>query len=217
MATVRIGQSGRGTFIARARSIGAAAATGLALVAARDLVQKKHTLLRNFPLVGHARYVLETIGPELRQYIVTSNDEERPPAAGTPCPACTSMPGSASTRPTSTWRPGAPPTRNSSRHRRPSARSSGANEQREPEPHGPDPCELDPRRPDRGRPPSGPARRGLDRREPTRRGPDRREEAGGQRLNPSGSSIPPARACIESRSICGVRLRFGKDPVVLSA
>ncbi|MGW6291037.1 glutamate synthase-related protein, partial [Streptomyces sp. NPDC055107] len=62
----------------RARSIGAAAATGLALVAARDLVQKKHALLRNFPLVGHARYVLETIGPELRQYIVTSNDEERP-------------------------------------------------------------------------------------------------------------------------------------------
>ncbi|MFF2703651.1 FMN-binding glutamate synthase family protein [Streptomyces cyaneofuscatus] len=62
----------------RARSIGAAAATGLALVAARDLLQKKHTLLRNFPLVGHARYVLETIGPELRQYIVTSNDEERP-------------------------------------------------------------------------------------------------------------------------------------------
>ncbi|MFJ7990510.1 glutamate synthase-related protein [Streptomyces sp. NPDC096351] len=62
----------------RARSIGAAAATGLALVAARDLVQKKHALLRNFPLLGHARYALETIGPELRQYIVTSNDEERP-------------------------------------------------------------------------------------------------------------------------------------------
>ncbi|MEU8767610.1 FMN-binding glutamate synthase family protein [Streptomyces griseus] len=62
----------------RVRSIGAAAATGLALVAARDLVQKKHALLRNFPLVGHARYALEKIGPELRQYIVTSNDEERP-------------------------------------------------------------------------------------------------------------------------------------------
>ncbi len=28
--------------------------------------------------MGHARYVLEKIGPELRQYIVTSNDEERP-------------------------------------------------------------------------------------------------------------------------------------------
>ncbi|MFB6602784.1 FMN-binding glutamate synthase family protein [Streptomyces noursei] len=62
----------------RARSIATATATALALVAARDLVQKKHALLRNFPVVGHARYLLETIGPELRQYIVTSNDEERP-------------------------------------------------------------------------------------------------------------------------------------------
>lgn len=62
----------------RARNIGASAATALALVAARDLVQKKHALLRNFPVLGHARYLLEKIGPELRQYIVTSNDEERP-------------------------------------------------------------------------------------------------------------------------------------------
>lgn len=62
----------------RARNIGASAAAALALVAARDLVQKKHALLRNFPVVGHARYLLERIGPELRQYVVTSNDEERP-------------------------------------------------------------------------------------------------------------------------------------------
>lgn len=62
----------------RARNIGASAATALALVAARDLVQKKHALLRNFPVLGHARYVLEKIGPELRQYVVASNDEERP-------------------------------------------------------------------------------------------------------------------------------------------
>ena len=43
-----------------------------------DLVQAKHAILRNFPIVGHFRYWLETVGPELRQYIVTSNDEERP-------------------------------------------------------------------------------------------------------------------------------------------
>ncbi|MGW1175394.1 FMN-binding glutamate synthase family protein [Kitasatospora sp. NPDC002543] len=62
----------------QARKIGAAAASAVALLAARDLVQKKHALLRNFPVVGHARYLLERIGPELRQYIVTSNEEERP-------------------------------------------------------------------------------------------------------------------------------------------
>ncbi|MEU8705062.1 FMN-binding glutamate synthase family protein [Streptomyces sp. NPDC048565] len=62
----------------RARSIAAVTAAAVAAVAARDLAQKKHALLRNFPVIGHARYLLETIGPELRQYIVSSNDEERP-------------------------------------------------------------------------------------------------------------------------------------------
>ena len=50
----------------------------LGAVAAHDLLQRKHAILRNFPVLGHARYWLETIGPELRQYIVASNDEERP-------------------------------------------------------------------------------------------------------------------------------------------
>lgn len=50
----------------------------LGAVAARDLVQRDHAILRNFPVLGHARYLLEAIGPELRQYIVAGNDEERP-------------------------------------------------------------------------------------------------------------------------------------------
>ena len=50
----------------------------LAAVAAHDLIQRRHAILRNFPVVGHVRYLLERIGPELRQYIVTGNDEERP-------------------------------------------------------------------------------------------------------------------------------------------
>ena len=55
---------------------GAGVAVGA--VAARDLTQKRHALMRNYPVIAHARYWLETIGPELRQYIVTGNDEERP-------------------------------------------------------------------------------------------------------------------------------------------
>ena len=47
-------------------------------MAAHDLLQRRHSLLRNFPVVGHARYLIESIGPELRQYVVASNDEERP-------------------------------------------------------------------------------------------------------------------------------------------
>ena len=55
---------------------------GLALVVlaviAYDLVQREHAILRNFPVIGHFRYIFEAVGPELRQYIVTSNNEEKP-------------------------------------------------------------------------------------------------------------------------------------------
>src|SRR5690242_21782533 len=59
------------------RLVGGAAVV-LGAVAVRDLTQKKHALMRNYPVLAHARYWLETIGPELRQYIVTGNNEERP-------------------------------------------------------------------------------------------------------------------------------------------
>lgn len=52
--------------------------SALAAVAARDLLQREHTVLRNFPVIGHGRYLLEAIGPELRQYLVAGNNEERP-------------------------------------------------------------------------------------------------------------------------------------------
>src|SRR5712671_2918274 len=53
-------------------------AAALGIVVIHDLTQRKHAILRNFPIIGHFRYWLEAIGPELRQYIVTGNDEERP-------------------------------------------------------------------------------------------------------------------------------------------
>jgi glutamate synthase domain-containing protein 2 len=55
-----------------------APALAVAAVAVHDLVQRRHALLRSFPVIGHARYFIEAIGPELRQYIVAGNDEERP-------------------------------------------------------------------------------------------------------------------------------------------
>jgi glutamate synthase (ferredoxin) len=61
--------------LTRVAALGAAA---LGAVAAHDLTQRKHAILRTFPIVGHLRFQLERFGPELRQYIVTSNDEERP-------------------------------------------------------------------------------------------------------------------------------------------
>lgn len=51
----------------------------IALVAIRDIfLQRKHSISHNFPVVGHLRYMLEKIGPELRQYLVANNREELP-------------------------------------------------------------------------------------------------------------------------------------------
>jgi glutamate synthase domain-containing protein 2 len=53
--------------------------TFLTGVAIHDIfVQRRHTIKHNFPVVGHLRYMLEKIGPELRQYIVANNREELP-------------------------------------------------------------------------------------------------------------------------------------------
>ncbi|MFT6146909.1 MAG: glutamate synthase domain-containing protein 2 [Myxococcota bacterium] len=50
----------------------------VSIVALHDITQKKHTILRNFPVVGRMRYLLERFGPEMRQYFVAMNDEELP-------------------------------------------------------------------------------------------------------------------------------------------
>lgn len=50
----------------------------LVIVALRDVFQRSHTISHNFPIVGHVRYLLESIGPELRQYLVANNREELP-------------------------------------------------------------------------------------------------------------------------------------------
>ena len=58
--------------------IGLAVLAVVVAVALYDLLQRKRAILRTFPVIGHFRYWLEALGPELRQYIVARNDEERP-------------------------------------------------------------------------------------------------------------------------------------------
>ena len=41
-----------------------------------DISQSKHAILRNFPVLGHLRYLMEKIGPKLRQYWVANDKEE---------------------------------------------------------------------------------------------------------------------------------------------
>ncbi|MBL1267080.1 MAG: FMN-binding glutamate synthase family protein [Halomonas sp.] len=43
-----------------------------------DLRQTRRTVSRNYPVLAHFRYVLESIGPEIRQYFIQSDLDERP-------------------------------------------------------------------------------------------------------------------------------------------
>ncbi|HYJ65476.1 MAG TPA: hypothetical protein VEV62_17165 [Parafilimonas sp.] len=50
----------------------------LLLLAIFNIRQKKHVLLRNFPLIGYVRYFLESIRPEIRQYFFESDLDGKP-------------------------------------------------------------------------------------------------------------------------------------------
>ncbi len=43
-----------------------------------DIVQPRHAILRNFPVAGHLRYMLESVGPEIQQYFIELNTDGKP-------------------------------------------------------------------------------------------------------------------------------------------
>jgi glutamate synthase domain-containing protein 2 len=44
----------------------------------RDVRQRRHAVIRNYPVIGHLRYLLEFIRPEIRQYFIESDREAVP-------------------------------------------------------------------------------------------------------------------------------------------
>lgn len=52
-----------------------AALTGLGF---RDIIQARHSILRNYPVIGHLRFLLEFIRPEIRQYFIEADNEANP-------------------------------------------------------------------------------------------------------------------------------------------
>jgi glutamate synthase domain-containing protein 2 len=57
---------------------GAAIFGGLSALGTLDLLQRRSTLRRNYPILAHFRYGLEAIGPEMRQYFIQSDTAEVP-------------------------------------------------------------------------------------------------------------------------------------------
>ena len=50
----------------------------LVALGVRDSLQTKRAVLRNYPVIGHLRFLLEFIRPEIRQYFIESDNEAHP-------------------------------------------------------------------------------------------------------------------------------------------
>ena len=48
------------------------------IVGIRDVRQRRHSILRNYPVIGHLRFFFEFIRPEMRQYFIESDNEAAP-------------------------------------------------------------------------------------------------------------------------------------------
>ncbi|HEY1716340.1 MAG TPA: FMN-binding glutamate synthase family protein [Solirubrobacteraceae bacterium] len=70
VAAVALGGIG---WIVVAVVFGAVAAVGV-----YDMAQRRHSILRNYPILGHARFALEAVRPELQQYFIERNYDGRP-------------------------------------------------------------------------------------------------------------------------------------------
>ena len=58
--------------------IPALALGALAVLGFNDLRQPRHSILRNYPVLGHMRFLFEGIRPEIRQYLIESDQDEEP-------------------------------------------------------------------------------------------------------------------------------------------
>ena len=71
--------------------IGVLAFGGLTALGVWDLIQPHHAILRNYPVLGHMRFIFEGIRPEIRQYLIES-DKTRSRSAANSARSSTSAP-----------------------------------------------------------------------------------------------------------------------------
>ena len=50
----------------------------LTVLGVRDMIQRRHSIQRNYPVIGHIRWMVEMIRPEIRQYLIESDQEAAP-------------------------------------------------------------------------------------------------------------------------------------------
>jgi glutamate synthase domain-containing protein 2 len=79
-AAATLGASGLAMTASWYSTVGAAACcfAALTLLGVRDTIQSRHSILRNYPVIGHLRFLLEFIRPEIRQYFIEADNEANP-------------------------------------------------------------------------------------------------------------------------------------------
>jgi glutamate synthase domain-containing protein 2 len=50
----------------------------LAALGTYDMLQERHSILRNYPVLGHMRFLFEGVRPEIRQYLIENDEDEEP-------------------------------------------------------------------------------------------------------------------------------------------
>ena len=56
----------------------------LCLLGVHDALQRRHAILRNYPVIGHVRWMAELVRPEIRQYLIESDEDGRAAVTDTP-------------------------------------------------------------------------------------------------------------------------------------
>lgn len=55
----------------------------LCLLGVIDIIQARHAVRRNYPIIGRLRWAFEKIRPEIRQYLIEGDDDQTPLLEGT--------------------------------------------------------------------------------------------------------------------------------------
>src|SRR5271156_3385356 len=50
----------------------------LCLIGVHDILQRGHAILRNYPVIGHIRWMAELVRPEIRQYLIEADEDAAP-------------------------------------------------------------------------------------------------------------------------------------------
>jgi len=77
-AAISLAGIAAGSYFSPAAYYGLLIVGPIVLLGTADMLQTKRAIRRNFPVIGHARFLLEEIRPEIQQYFIESNTDGKP-------------------------------------------------------------------------------------------------------------------------------------------